>query len=88
MAGCKVQPVVAKTPYRGGRPLARGGRLQGQQPARGGHPRARLPVAHLQGTAVESKGGRPLARRLPTATRSAAACAGAVATAQEGEGEG
>ncbi|RWV79773.1 hypothetical protein GW17_00059042 [Ensete ventricosum] len=60
------------------RPLARSDRPQGQQPARGGHPRARLAVASPQGPADNDhlccqqgrragrRGGCPLAGQLPT----------------------
>ncbi|RWV81863.1 hypothetical protein GW17_00056682 [Ensete ventricosum] len=63
---CRGGPVAAKAPLQGGcRPPARGGRPQGQQLARGDH------------AGAAARDDRPLAGRLPTAMRSAVACAGA-----------
>ncbi|RZS28750.1 hypothetical protein BHM03_00062387 [Ensete ventricosum] len=63
LATCKGRPAAA-------RPPAMGCRLQGQQPTRGGHPRARPVVASPQGptgSGQPARGCRPLAGRLPVA---------------------
>ncbi|RWV86894.1 hypothetical protein GW17_00051166 [Ensete ventricosum] len=61
MATCKVRLAAARPPTRGGRP-------QGQQPARGDHPWARPAAANptaSRGGAADRRVGRPLAGRLP-----------------------
>ncbi|RZS14861.1 hypothetical protein BHM03_00046611 [Ensete ventricosum] len=78
-------------------PPCRGGRLQPRPPCKGaaGHLQGAAAPASPQGATAsrgggaDRRGGRPLAGRLPTATCSAVAYAGAAATVvQEGEEEG
>ncbi|RRT31464.1 hypothetical protein B296_00054115 [Ensete ventricosum] len=56
LATCKRRLAVAKPPTRGGRP-------QGQHPARGSHPRARPATANPQGVVARGQPCRQQGRR-------------------------